>query len=67
MYENPTKTHPPLMLPPKTAAAALGISEHSLRAMIRNETVPHVRCGCKQLVNVTRLLERVRQTGKYTD
>jgi hypothetical protein len=61
-----TKT-PPRLLPPKQAAVELGVSEYALRAMIKAKQIPTVKAGIKNLLNVTRLLSRLEETGSFTD
>lgn len=41
------------------AAAFTGLSQHYLRQGVRNNTIPHIRCGTSYKVNVPQLLDRL--------
>lgn len=43
----------------KEAAEQLGLSEYHLRSGIRNGTIPFIKCGKKQLINIPLLIEQL--------
>ena len=47
------------LLPARKAAKALGLPEHTIRTWIANGFISTISCGKKQLINVTKLREKL--------
>ena len=41
-----------------------GLSQYSIRAGCRNRTIPHIKAGCKYLINVPSFLEQLNQQSR---
>lgn len=52
---------PPLMLPPRKCAEALGLSEYTVRQWLKTGFVKSVPSGRKQLINVDSLRRRLEE------
>jgi|LSQX01.3.fsa_nt_gb predicted site-specific integrase-resolvase len=52
---------PPLMLPPRKCAEALGLPEYTIRRWLKDGFVKSVPCGRKQLINVEALRRRLEE------
>jgi excisionase family DNA binding protein len=48
----------------KETVEQLGLSEYYLRNGIRNGTIPFIKCGKKQLINIPLLIEQLDKESR---
>jgi excisionase family DNA binding protein len=53
---------PPLMLPPRKCAEALGVPEYTVRQWLVTGYIKGVPCGRKRLINVDALRRKLAET-----
>jgi excisionase family DNA binding protein len=58
-----TQKAPPLLLPPRRAAAALGLKEYTVRKWLETGFIKGIPCGRKRLLNVDALRRKLDETG----
>ena len=54
-------TAPPLMLPPRKCADALGLPEYTIRRWLKDGYIKGVPCGRKLLINVEALRRKLEE------
>ena len=55
------QSEPPLMLPPKKCAEALGLPEYTVRQWLKDGFIKGVPCGRKTLINVNLLRRKLEE------
>ena len=55
------QSEPPLMLPPRKCAEALGLPEYTIRMWLREGFIRGIPCGRKTLINVELLRRKLEE------